>query len=393
MEKKELRNGYTTGSCAAAAAKAAAMELLTGSCSETVAITLPGGTKAQFKVQKINVDDKSSPVSCFCVQKDSGDDPDVTDGSYICAACRTVSPSEMQEFKADGKGYFMEGESSIYIDGGPGVGLITREGLSCPVGHYAINPVPRSEITSAVREVCYEAGWTGNLLINIAVPEGEVMAAKTFNPRLGITGGISILGTSGIVRPMSEEAVLETIRLELHMRSVSGNSGVILVPGNYGETFLKERLGIPEGTAVQISNFVRDSVLMACDEGFDKILFTGHTGKLIKVAAGFQNTHSRYGDKRMETFAALLEKVNVHETRVRDDIMSANTTDEALSMLKKAYPAGSENIVRAFLDELAYALKRQMEEWAGEKLITEVIVFSREGDIGATQGVRDYFSL
>ncbi len=403
MEEKKLRNGYTTGSCAAAAAKAAATDLLTAVHPESVIITLPGGEKAEFPVEKVN-----GPSCCYRVQKNSGDDPDVTDKSFIHAACSFISSAGADRFRVNGRGYIMEGRPRICIDGEDGIGLVTMEGLACPVGHYAINPVPREEIACAVREVCALAGRYEDLLLTLSVPEGEVLAAKTFNPRLGITGGISILGTSGLVRPMSDDAILQTIRLELHMRAVSGKKKVILTPGNYGEKFLKEEFGIPEGTAVQISNFVKDSLQMVCEEGFTSVLFAGHIGKLIKVAAGIPNTHSRYGDKRMETFLTMLDRTGIISEGIvgitgceiklpgedlTGSIMAAATTDEALSILADAFPSDAGKVVSDLLDETAKAVKCQMEEWTGGDLITEVVVFSREGDVGATKRAKEYFSL
>ncbi len=397
MEDKTLRNGYTTGSCASAAARAAAIELLTGESPTSVVISLPGGGTAGFSVERAG----NSQI-CYRVQKDSGDDPDVTDKTYIYASCRFISQEEMARLIPDGRGYIMEGEPRIYIDGGPGIGVVTREGLACPVGHYAINPAPRDEIAAAVRDVCDETGCYGDLLISLAIPEGVSLAGRTFNPRLGISGGISVLGTSGVVRPMSEDAVLQTIKLELHMRAVAGDDKVIFTPGNYGETFLKERLGIPEGTAVQISNFVKDSALMACEEGFTGLLFAGHIGKLIKVAAGMPNTHSRYGDMRMETLISLLDKVmgkgqypegriNRSGSEMTEEIRNALTTDEALGMITKAFPADAGHITADLLDETAVAVKRQIEDWTDGHLRTEVIVFSRDGATGTTVAAKKYF--
>ncbi len=395
MENRKLKDGYTTGSCAAAAAWAAAYDLCSGSPVTSVDISLPDGSRHRFATEKVD-----APFCCYSVQKDAGDDPDVTDKIYVCASCQKISHTGKAEMMDghQGKGYLMEGDPPIYIDGGPGIGVVTREGLTCPVGHYAINPVPREEIARAVREACERCGKTDipdGLLITISAPEGVQIAEKTFNPRLGITGGISILGTSGIVHPMSEEALLDTIRLELHMRAVNGMREVILTPGNYGETFLRKRIKVPEGQAVMISNFVRDAVLMAGDEGFKRILFAGHAGKLIKVAAGFPNTHSRYGDKRMETFISILEGLPEPEIEemapsLRDKIMNANTTDEALDILSNAFPDEPEYYVTTFLDSLALAVCHQLDAWAEGALSSEVIVFSRGGDVGSTEGVKKY---
>ena len=294
--QKKLRWGYTTGTCAAAASLAAAVMLLQGRRMEQVSLTTPKGVRLDLEVEEMDIRE-----NCVCcgVRKDAGDDPDVTNGTKVFARVRQADKSEFETLCRTGAGYYLEEYPQLYLNGGQGIGMVTKPGLSCPVGHYAVNPVPRSMILGAVADVVQTAAFEEYLIVTIWIPEGEQLALQTFNPKLGIQGGISVLGTTGIVKPMSEEALLETIRLEIHMKAVNGAKELLMAPGNYGEEFLKKELGVPMGSAVLCSNFVKEAVLMAEMEGFRKLLFVGHIGKLIKVSAGVENTHSRYGDGRM----------------------------------------------------------------------------------------------
>ncbi len=393
MIRHNLRNGYTTGSCAAAAAKAAVLFLITGGKPDQVTLDLPGGESGTWIPVPVSDDNKvfgeTRMGSCsFRVQKDAGDDPDVTNGSWIYVRAALLSKEELAARLRYGKGYLVSAEPAVYLDGGCGIGLVTREGLSCPPGHYAFNPVPREMIGGAVQKVCRDAGYREPLLITVAIPGGEELAKKTFNPRLGITGGLSVLGTTGIVRPMSEEALRDTICLELHMNSLAGKTLIMMTPGNYGETFLEEQMRLPAGKAVVCSNFVGDSAAMAAKEGIRRILFVGHIGKLIKVAAGMKNTHSRYGDCRMETIVRILSQVSGGiSSQLREAITACGTTDEALKILM-----GIEgNPAQLVMNETARAVKAQMEAWSGEKVSVEVVVFSSALNlIGCTELAEEY---
>ena len=282
-EGKRLRLGYTTGSCAAAAAKAAAWMLLTGNRKERISILTPKGIPLDLDVREITMTEQS--VSC-AIEKDSGDDPDVTKGTLIFAH---VSRSD---------------QPGVSIDGGEGIGRVTRRGLDQPVGNAAINSVPRQMIRENVEEICRLTDYDGGISVVISAPEGERLAKKTFNPRLGIVGGISILGTTGIVEPMSEQALVETIHVELKQRRAMGVEYVLLTLGNYGSDFIRDGLGIDPAIAVQTSNFIGDSLDMCCELGFKGALLIGHIGKLVKIAGGMFNTHSKYGDCRMDILTA-----------------------------------------------------------------------------------------
>lgn len=310
---KRLRLGYTTGSCAAAAAKAAAWMLLTGRRKETITLDTPKGIRLELAVREITM--RADSVSC-AIEKDSGDDPDVTKGTLIFASVRRTD------------------EPGVHIDGGKGVGRVTKRGLDQPVGNAAINSVPRQMIRENVEEVMALTDFSGGLDVVISAPEGETLAKKTFNPRLGIVGGISILGTTGIVEPMSEAALVETIRVELRQRRAMGKEYALLTPGNYGSDFIRQNLDVDLNTAVQVSNFLGDALDICRALGFRGALLVGHVGKLVKTAGGMMNTHSKYGDCRMEILAAHAAAVGVDAEHTRE-ILDCAACDDAVRILRE----------------------------------------------------------
>ena len=311
---KRLRLGYTTGSCAAAAAKAAAWMLLTGQRKERVGITTPKGIALDLEVKEITM----LPNSVRCaIEKDPGDDPDVTRGALIFAE---VSYSDTP---------------GITIDGGAGVGRVTKPGLDQPVGAAAINSVPRKMIAENIGEICLLVDYAGGLSVVISVPAGEELAKKTFNPRLGIVGGISIIGTTGIVEPMSERALVDTIRVELRQRRAEGAEYVLLAPGNYGAEYIKTTLGLDPARAVLTSNYIGDALDLCKELGFRGALLVGHVGKLVKLASGMWNTHSKYGDCRMELLAAHAAACGLDAARCAE-VLDCVTCDEALRIIGEA---------------------------------------------------------
>jgi len=374
MRQKLLRSGYTTGTCAAAAAKAAAVFLLTKAAPEAVSITTPQGSIARLAAEP---SDAAGYPIYFRVQKDAGDDPDVTHGSWIYATVKTVTDGQWEQLWREGAGYIDENYPGIYLTGGTGVGIVTRRGLACPVGKYAINPVPRQMIFQAVAEVKAASQTAIFLAVEIMIPNGERLAAKTFNPKLGIEGGISILGTTGIVEPMSEHALTATIRLEIRMQLLEKKQPIIITPGNYGETFLRETLNIPLGEAVKCSNFIADTMTILCEEGADMALLVGHIGKLVKVSGGAGNTHSRYGDRRMELLAAAAAGI---VPSLIPGILGCNTTEEAMGLI---VGAGAQIPV---LNEVAGRVQRQLKIWTGGRPEMEVVTFSSAyGILGMTE--------
>ena len=355
---KKLRLGYTTGSCAAAAAKAAAVMLLTGRRLETVALLTPKGIRLELEVREV----ETGPgyVSC-AIAKDAGDDPDVTDGALIFAR---VSRRE---------------EPGIVIDGGPGVGRVTKPGLDQPVGAAAINSVPRRMIRENLEEVCALADWSGGLEAVISVPEGERLAKKTFNPRLGIAGGISILGTTGIVEPMSDGALVGTIRAELSQRRAAGDRYVLLTPGNYGSEFIRDGLGLDPALAVQTSNFIGDALDLCRELGFSGALLVGHVGKLVKLAGGMLNTHSRWGDCRMEILAAHAGAAGAPPERL-GELLECAACDDALRILREA------GVYRETLERVTRRAAFHLSARAGEDLEVGTVLFSKVyGILGRTE--------
>ena len=313
VDGKKLRYGYTTGTCAAAAAKGATIFLLTGRAPAAVQIHTPKGIDLTLPMEEAK---REGNAARCAVRKFSGDDPDVTDGALIVA---TASVSATP---------------GVHIDGGEGVGRVTKPGLKVPVGEAAINPGPRAMIEQAVNEALEETEPVSSLDVVISVPEGAALAAKTFNPRLGILGGISILGTSGIVEPMSEEALIDSIRLEIRQRKTLGETRLILAPGNYGTDFLRDTLGVSEDRIVKISNYVGRALDAAAEAGFAEVLLAGHIGKLIKLSGGIMNTHSREGDGRAELMAAWALKAGADADTARA-ILACVTTDEMLRILRE----------------------------------------------------------
>ncbi len=347
---KRLRLGYTTGSCAAAASKAAAWMLLTGQKKEKIQIRTVNGVDLELDVK--DVTQGKDYVSC-AIEKDSGDDPDVTKGYLVYAR---VSYGETQ---------------GVAITGGEGVGVVTKRGLDQPVGEAAINSVPRRMIRENVEEVCAACDYTGGLSVVISVPGGEELAKKTFNPRLGIVGGISILGTTGIVEPMSEQALVETIRVELRQRRANGADYVLLTPGNYGSDFIKNNIDIAPEKAVLTSNFIGEAFDTCKELGFRGALIIGHIGKLVKIAGGMLNTHSKYGDCRMDIMAAHSGAAGLRPERI-EEMLDCATCDDAVRILKE------ENLCQEALERITRRIAFILDNRVGGELETGAVMFSKE---------------
>jgi len=310
---KLLRCGYTTGACAAAAAKAGASLLLTGNAPERVTLDTPKGIALVLDVLDPRLEEESARCA---IKKDSGDDPDVTDGVLVYATVSRIP-------------------GGVEIEGGEGVGRVTKPGLDQPVGTAAINSAPRRMIGDAVREVAAAYGYQGGLRVVISIPEGRALARKTFNPRMGIEGGISVIGTTGIVEPMSHQALMDTVRLEFRQLAASGARDVLLTPGNYGETFAGETLGLGLTGHIACSNLIGGAIDAAVENGFLRILLVGHIGKLVKLGIGAANTHSSEVDGRMETLIACALEAGAELPLLRG-IAGCVTTDAALILLAQA---------------------------------------------------------
>ena len=396
-----MRYGFTTGSCAAAAAKAAAYMLLTGMEKTEITIETPGGIP--YRAKLLDIRRTKTAVSC-AVEKDGGDDPDITTGAWIYARVCYGKEGDggIKEGSRQGKGKDSDrqgiesgigrqeregGRQEIKIDGGAGVGRVTKPGLDQPVGNAAINHVPREMIEREVREVCEFEDYKGSLVVEISVPDGEELAKHTFNPRLGIAGGISILGTSGIVEPMSTRAVLDTIRVELNQRRVQGFDYVAVSPGNYGLDFMKRTYGYDLDKSVKCSNFIGDTVDMAVELGFSKLLLTGHIGKLIKVAGGIMNTHSKEGDCRMELLAAFSIKEGVSSGECRQ-ILDCVTTEEGVRILKES------GKLEAVMEDVAKRICYYLEKRGKGKLKVDCILYANEfGELAKSKEAAQWFTL
>ena len=358
---KKLRFGYTTGSCAAAAAKAAAWMLLTGQRKKTISLITPKGVALTLPVLDITM--KQNRVSC-AIRKDSGNDPDVTNGTLVYAE---VTAKE---------------EPGIVIDGGFGVGRVTKKGLDQPVGNAAINSVPRRMIRENLEEILTLTDQKCGLNVVISVPEGEKLAKQTFNPRLGIVGGISILGTTGIVEPMSEQALLDTIRVELRQKRTQSDF-VLLTPGNYGSDFIRDCLGLDPRQAVQVSNFIGDALDMCKELDFRGAVLIGHIGKLVKLGGGMMNTHSKYGDCRTEILSAMAGAEGV-DSSVIQNMLDCVSCDECLHLLE---PTGKREAV---LNRLLKRIHFHLRSRAGEDFQIECAMFSKEyGLLGKTAGAEE----
>lgn len=341
-----MRYGFTTGSCAAAAAAAACYMLLTGRKKEEMTILTPKGISYTAKLVDISINESSA--ACAIV-KDGGDDPDITTGAHIVAEVAFLQKESLQKDKTDAV-------QQIIIRGGKGVGRVTKPGLDQPVGEAAINHVPREMIEKEVRRICALCDYNGKLQVTISVPEGEEIAQKTFNPRLGITGGISILGTSGIVEPMSSQALLDTIQVELRQKKAMGQQMIAVTPGNYGLDFMKEAFAYDLDKSVKCSNFIGNTIDMAAETGFCGMLLTGHIGKLVKVSGGIMNTHSKEGDCRMELLAAAALKSGGSKTQALE-ILEAVTTEEGIRILQEG--GNLQKTMQILMEKIMFYLQKR----------------------------------
>ena len=365
---KKMRLGYTTGSCAAAAASGAVQILLGGKTITEVSLMTPKGILLHLELEDITVRDNM--VSCG-VRKDAGDDPDTTDGILVVASVEKMSGPQPVR---------------IQIDGGQGVGRVTKPGLACKPGEAAINPVPRSMIMRAVEEAADQYGYEGSLKVTISVPKGQETARRTFNPRLGIEGGISILGTSGIVEPMSEKALIRSIEVEMSQHVAQGEQYLLITPGNYGADYLREHMDLPFEKNIKCSNYVGETIDMAVNMGVKGILFVSHIGKFVKVAGGIMNTHSHSADSRMEILCANGIRAGADLACARD-ILECSTTDEALHVLEK------DHILQETMKEITDRIQFYLDHRSYDQILLGAVIFSNEfGYLGQTPDAEELIS-
>ena len=374
-----LQMGYTTGSCAAAAAKASAEMLLSGEEIRQVRLLTPKGIELYLELEEIMR--TKSEVSC-AVRKYSGDDPDVTNGILVYATVQKVE--KKSKINSENSVNLSE---KINLDGGVGIGRVTKPGLEQKIGQAAINKVPWRMICEAVEEVCRKYEYTGNLQVRLSVPEGAEVAKKTFNPRLGIEGGISILGTTGIVEPMSEKALTDTIYLEMKMLKENGTDWCYVVPGNYGMDFLRKKLHVDTAFSVKCSNYVGEMLDYAAYLQFKDVLLIGHVGKMLKLSQGIMNTHSRYGDGRT-TFLAMEAMFAGACVETGKAVYESLTTDMALDILEEA--GVLEPVLQKATEKVAYYMQARVHG----ALKTEAVLFSnKRGIMGMTQGATELIQL
>ena len=361
--QKLLRCGYTTGTCAALGAAGAARLLLTGKAPESVGLRTPKGIVVE--VAPIYCRKTAAGAQC-AIRKDGGDDVDVTTGLPVIADI-TLLP---------------DAPGQVTIDGGPGVGRVTKPGLDQPVGQAAINYVPRRMITDALHAEAEAAGYDGGFDVMISIEGGEEAAKRTFNPHIGVEGGLSVLGTSGIVEPMSQQAVLDTVQLEIHQATLREQSPkrLILAPGNYGLDYLAQNL--PEYSSIPVvkcSNFMGDALDMAAAEQFAEVLLVGHIGKLVKLAGGIMNTHSRMADCRTELFCAHAALCGASRATCRA-LMDAATTDACLDILD------AENLREPVLESLLQAIQLHLDRRVAGAFRVGAVLFSNQaGPLGQTE--------
>ncbi len=349
MARRVLRYGNTTGACAAAAAKAALIALLKEPV-DRVGIPSPFGVRFEILVKEAK---KVGNEGVATVVKDAGDDIDATDKLEILATVKLTD---------DGK---------VTIRSGKGVGIVTKPGLQVPIGEPAVNPVPRKMIEQSVREALPPGKGAE---VTLTIPEGEKVATKTLNPKLGIVGGLSVLGTTGIVKPLSMEACRRSLVPQIDVAVQAGFERVFFVPGNIGERIAKKLFNPPEDDIVQTGDFVGYMLDKAVDKGVKEIVFLGHPGKLAKVAAGIFNTHHKVADARNEVVAAHAGAEGANAAAVKR-ILQANTTEESIPLLKEA------GLSERVFDRIAESVNEHVTERTQNKIKVNVIIVSMDGEV------------
>lgn len=361
---KELATGYTTGTCACALAVGGAYGLLTGEIPKIAQVTLPAGEVAELELFDVFCTNEEINLS---TKKNAGDDPDITHGMTMSANVKKIA-------------------KGIVIKGGKGVGIVTCDGLKSPKGDWAINPVPREMIKNNLERVCQKYNYTGGIEIIITIPEGEKLAKKTFNPRLGIEGGLSILGTTGIVEPMSEKALVDSIYLDIN-RSYSRNEEILLIsPGNYARDYCTRELDLNVDEAVKFANYLGETLDYIAYKGFKKVLLIGHSGKLVKVAGGIMNTHSKMADCRMEILAL-------------NAILAGGSVELAEAILQEKTTAGVEILLdeselsKAVWQRIGERVQFQLDYRLGEDVKIEFIIFGEAKEpVYISTGARDFIA-
>jgi len=352
-EKVELKTGYTTGSSATAASKAALLSIINQKKIDNVDILLPKRSYVQIPIYSCEFE--TNNASCSVI-KNGGDDPDVTHGAEIIV-----------------KLSFTEKVNEIEIDGGEGVGIVTKPGLGLEINKPAINPVPKKMIAENLREIGKEILLEKGIKVVISVPKGKELGPKTDNPRLGIMDGISILGTSGIVIPFSTAAYAASIRQNVDVAIAMGNNTVVLTTGGRSEDFAKKIVDLPEHCFVQIGDFSGYAIQQCGRKDINKAYVVGFIGKLAKMAAGVKQTHVKGSKVDMSFLSELAQKCNATENIIQD-IKKANTARHVSEIIQK-------NKIEGFFDLICNETYKHMRKHSEEKVAIDVILFDFEGNI------------
>jgi cobalt-precorrin-5B (C1)-methyltransferase len=345
-----LKYGITTGASAAAAAKAAVLALVSEPV-ERVIIPTPIGIRIEVPVKSSKQTGKDTAEAI--VVKDAGQDIDATNKMEITASIKLTDNGE------------------VVIKSGRGIGKVTKPGLQVPIGEGAINPVPRAMITQAVKEVLPQGK---GVEVTITAPEGESIAKKTLNPKLGIQGGVSILGTTGIVKPLSLEACRRSLVPQIDVALARGYKRIVFVPGNIGEKISRQQFGVPEDAIVQTGDFVGYMLDKAVEKGVKEIVMIGHSGKLVKLAANIFNTHHKVGDARNEVIAAYAGAAGA-DTKTISALLQSNTSDQATEILKGV------NLVEATYDKIAQRVSQRVSDRVENKIKISIVIVSMDGKV------------
>ena len=359
---KKLRKGFTTGTCATAATAAAISMILNQDIEEKVTVSTANGVEVTMDIKNPSFGELTASAA---VEKDGGDDADATHGLLIYSTVTLLPDS-----------------TEIIIDGGEGVGRVTQKGLKCDVGMAAINPTPRAMIEKTARQLL---GPDCGAEIIISVPGGEETAKLTYNSRLGIVGGISILGTTGIVNPMSEDSWKASITIELTMLYNQGYRSVVLAPGNYGEDFATNVLGIPPHRIVNMSNFVGHVLKEVQRIGFTRVLMVGHMGKFVTVAGGIFSTHSKDTDARMEIIMANLALLGA-PVELLEKVDQCITTDAAGTLIEEYH---YEEVYQVLVDKMKFRSERLLRNRKPEVSIDVVTFGTEAGYLASTQTLEE----
>jgi cobalt-precorrin-5B (C1)-methyltransferase len=351
--KTKLRTGFTTGSCATASSKAGVLSIINQKKIEQIDIILPKHSRLDIQINSCEFSENSATCS---VIKDGGDDPDVTHGAEIFV--------DLQLTNNVGK---------IEIDGGEGVGRVTKPGLGLEIGSAAINPIPKKMILENVMEVGKELLEKNGIRIKISVPKGKELGPKTDNPRIGIMGGISILGTSGIVIPYSTASFAAAIRQQISVVDTMNDDSVVLTTGGRSEDFAREIIELPDHSFIQMGDFSSYTIKQCAKQGLKKAYIAGFIGKLAKMAAGVKQTHVKGGKVDMKFLSELAKRCNAKSETI-SKILGANTARNVQEIIM-------EDEVDGFFDEVTKEVCNQMRQHSEEKIPVEVILFDFDGKV------------